>query len=219
MTPDPSGIPDPQPPRTRPARLEDADLACRMRAAQAGDQRAYAELLRRLTPWLRRYIRNQRRFWQGADIEDLVQDVLLSLHAVRRTYDPARPFVPWLIAIIGNRLADAARRHASRSAREAPAGVLDRRDATADVTSDDGSANTVYGGQGDPEQGDFEALRQAIHALPTGQRAAIDLLKLREMSLKEAARELGTTVGALKVAAHRGMASLKRALARTVLKE
>jgi RNA polymerase sigma-70 factor (ECF subfamily) len=194
---------------TRNARLEDAVLAAQMRAAQAGDRSAYAGLLRCVTPWLRQYVRSRRRFLQAADVEDLVQEVLLSLHAVRRTYDPERPFLPWLLAITHNRLADAARRHASRSAREASAEGLDSGDRGRDVTSRDESTNTDEGAVGDPQ-----ALRRAIRALPAGQRAAIDLLKLREMSLKEAARELGTTVGALKVSVHRAMASLKRSLVR-----
>ena len=192
--------------RVGTAKLDDAELAVRMRAAQSGDLNAYAELLRSLVPWMRRYIRNQRRFLQPADVEDLVQQVLLSLHAVRRTYDPARPFVPWMLAITGNRLADAARRHAAREARTEG---LDRPGSADDVTSEDASTNTE-----EEEWGDAQALREAIRALPQGQRAAIELLKLREMSLKDAARQLGTTVGALKVSVHRAMTSLRRSLVR-----
>lgn len=180
-----------------------------MRAAQSGDSGAYAQLLASLAPWLRQYIRNQRRFLQAADVEDLVQEVLLSLHAVRRTYDPARPFVPWMLTITSNRLADAARRHAKRSARETPGGGHDPPEST-DVTCRDASTNAEEDGWGDEQ-----SLRQAIQALPAGQRAAIELLKLQEMSLKEAARERGTTVGALKVSVHRAMASLKRLLAKS----
>ena len=55
-------------------------------------------------------------------------------------------------------------------------------------------------------------MHQAIRALPAGQRRALELLKLRELSLKEAAAETGLAVGALKVATHRAMASLRRAL-------
>jgi len=198
--------------RTLP--LDDAALAAGMRAAQSGDPHAYAALLEGITPWLRRYIRKQRRFLQAADVEDLVQDVLLSLHAVRRTYDPGRPFLPWLFAIVHHRLADAARRHASRSAGEASPEALEATDSGLHVTSLDGGTNMEESAVGDPR-----ALQQAIQALPAGQRAAIHLLKLKEMSLKEAARELGTSVGALKVAAHRGMASLRRALARKAVKE
>ena len=60
--------------------------------------------------------------------------------------------------------------------------------------------------------GDPEALEQAIQELPPGQRSAIKLLKLREMSLKEAATATGTSVGALKVATHRAMLALRKRL-------
>ena len=60
--------------------------------------------------------------------------------------------------------------------------------------------------------GDAEALAQAIGDLPPAQRDAIEMLKLREMSLKEAAGATGSSVGALKVATHRAMTALRRAL-------
>src|SRR3546814_9561090 len=41
-----------------------------------------------------------------------------SLHVARATYDPQRPFLPWLMAIARNRMADGARCHARRSRRE-----------------------------------------------------------------------------------------------------
>jgi RNA polymerase sigma-70 factor (ECF subfamily) len=59
---------------------------------------------------------------------------------------------------------------------------------------------------------DPEELRQAVRALPRGQRDAIEMLKMREMSLKEASAVSGTSIGALKVAAHRGMIALRKAL-------
>jgi len=85
-----------------------------MRSAQDGSGSAYAQLLREIAPLVRRVVRNRRRFLQAADIEDLVQDILLSLHAVRKTYDPGRPFLPWLIVIIRNRLAGSARRYSRK---------------------------------------------------------------------------------------------------------
>ena len=85
-----------------------------MQAAQGGDTQAYVLLLKEITPRLRQIVRGQRRFLKSEDIEDIVQDVLLSLHAVRATYNPQRPFMPWLIAITRNRLADAARQSGQR---------------------------------------------------------------------------------------------------------
>jgi RNA polymerase sigma-70 factor (ECF subfamily) len=55
-------------------------------------------------------------------------------------------------------------------------------------------------------------LAQAIQALPPGQRQAVELLKLRELSLKEASALTGLSIGALKLATHRAMASLRRML-------
>jgi RNA polymerase sigma factor (sigma-70 family) len=179
---------------------DERDLAELMRRAQAGDAKAYAELLEDITPRLHRVVRRQRFFLAPEEIEDLLQDILLSLHAVRATFDPARPFMPWLLAITRNRLADGARRHSRTGAREIS---LEEIAVTFSAVSTNTSAE-VYGNP--------DALRQAIGELPTGQREAIEMLKLREMSLKEAAAATGTSVGALKVATHRAMNALRKLL-------
>jgi len=182
--------------------LLDGQLQLLMRAAQAGDGHAYRAMLTAVTPRIRRIVRARRAFLGKEDVEDLVQDVLLSVHAVLATYDPSRPFMPWLLAIVRNRIADAARRYVRQQAHEV--GVADPR-----VTFEDLPANTH-----DEGPGDLEALAQAIRDLPAGQRRAIELLKLEEMSLKEASAATGTSVSALKVATHRAMMSLRRMLGR-----
>jgi DNA-directed RNA polymerase specialized sigma24 family protein len=58
-------------------------------------------------------------------------------------------------------------------------------------------------------------LRRAIKALPSGQREAVEMIKLREMSLKEAAAVSGTSVGALKVSVHRAVVTLRKALTKS----
>ena len=171
-----------------------------MRAAQDGNSDAYLQLLSKVTPLLRRVVRRQRSFLQSSDVEDLVQDILLSLHTVRATYDPGRPFLPWLLAIARNRMADGARRHMRRAANEVAVAEYPE-------TFSDDRANTMDGGYGDPE-----ALRKAIAELPGGQRQAIEMLKLHEMSLKEAASASGMSVAALKVAVHRGISTLRKML-------
>jgi RNA polymerase sigma factor (sigma-70 family) len=180
---------------------DDQALATLMQAAQGGDTQAYVLLLKKITPRLRQIIRGRRRFLKIEDIEDLVQDILLSLHAVRATYDPRRPFMPWLMAITRHRLADGGRRYTRQAAHEVGVENLP-------VTFPDEEANIDYGYR------DPEALRQAIRNLPPGQRDAIELLKLREMSLKEAAAASGTSIGALKVSVHRAMTALGKALSK-----
>jgi RNA polymerase sigma-70 factor (ECF subfamily) len=62
--------------------------------------------------------------------------------------------------------------------------------------------------------GDAKALRRAVESLPPAQREAIQLLKLNEMSLKEAAAASGMSVAALKVATHRAVKNLRKLLGR-----
>jgi RNA polymerase sigma factor (sigma-70 family) len=183
---------------------DEARLAALMRAAQGGGADAYAELMQELAGRVRRIVRRRRAFLEHADVEDLVQDVLLSVHAVRATYDATRPFLPWVLAITRNRLADAARRYARHGAHEV---VID----DLDVTFFSERTNTMEATYGDPA-----ALKEAIADLPSGQRSAIEMLKLREMSLKEAAAASGTSIGALKVATHRAMDALRRKLTKEV---
>jgi RNA polymerase sigma factor (sigma-70 family) len=176
------------------------ELGTLMQAAQRGDAGAYLDLLRTITPRIRQIIARQRGFAGAEVVEDLVQDVLLSLHAVRATYDSQRPFMPWLLAILRNRLVDGARRHGRTAIHEVHVEDLD---VTFSKTGTNPDQETYR---------DVEELHRAIEALPAGQRQAIELLKLQELSLKEASAASGQSVGALKVATHRAMTALRRAL-------
>lgn len=79
-----------------------------MARAQAGDQQAYTRLLTVLVPVIRSMVRKQ--IDDAVLTEDVIQDVLLAVHRVRHTYDPACPFLPWLKAIAQARSIDALRR-------------------------------------------------------------------------------------------------------------
>jgi RNA polymerase sigma-70 factor (ECF subfamily) len=176
------------------------DLSALMKAAQAGDTAAYERLLHTIVPRVRQVVRRQRAFAGREDIEDLVQDVLLSVHAARATYDAGRPFMPWLSAIVRNRLADAARRYARHASHEIQVDDMD-------VTFADEATKSPM-----EAYSRIDALTSAIRSLPAAQRRAIELLKLQGRSLKEASAHTGTSVGALKVATHRAMAALRKAL-------
>ncbi len=162
-----------------------------MARAQAGDAQAYAALLAAVLPLLRTIAR--RRGCSPADAEDAVQDTLLTVHQVRHTYDPARPFRPWLRAIVEHRITDRLRRTA-RSRRETPLDAI---------------AETIAAPAANLSLHDVALLARAVLTLPPGQRRAVEMLKLREMTLKEAAAMTGMTIPALKVAVHRGLATLR----------
>lgn len=168
-----------------------------MARAQDGDQTAYRQLLHEITGYLRSLVARHHR--NPADVEDTVQDILLTVHAIRHTYDPTRPFGPWLAAIAHRRVVDRLRRQGRSRAREMPLEPVHETFAAPEANL--------------PETaGDERALRAAIAQLPEGQRQAITLLKLNEMSLKEAAGASGTSVAALKVATHRAVKRLRKIL-------
>jgi len=165
--------------------------------AQAGDTAAYRTLLQAIAPFARAIAARALR--ERADVEDVVQEILVTVHRVRHTYDPARPFRPWLIAIARHRVKDRLRAQGRRAAWEAGWSAEAETFATEPANTD----SLAWDGQ---------ALRAALAALPDGQRTAIELTKLREMSLQEASVASGMTVGALKVAVHRGIARLRHVL-------
>jgi len=102
---------------------------------------------------------------------------------------------------VRNRLADGARRYARQAAHEVQ---VENLDLACGVRGMNAPSEPLDGGQ---------ALRAAVEALPRRQRQAVELLKLRELSLREAAAATGMSVAALKVATHRAMAALRRVLA------
>ena len=170
-----------------------------MARAQDGDRHAYRALLEDMTPYLRTLA--ARCFREPSDAEDAVQDVLLTVHAVRHTYDPGRPFGPWLVAIANRRIIDRLRRHIRARSREIEL-------SSEHETFSPDAANFQF----EDTSADSAALHAAIATLAPDQRVAISLLKLKEMSLKEAALATGRSVSALKVATHRAIKSLRKRL-------
>lgn len=168
-----------------------------MTAAQDGDQRAYGVLLQAVAPFLRAQVRRNLR--NPADAEDVVQEILLTIHRVRHTYDPARPFMPWLVAIARRRVIDRLRAKGRQDAREV-------------IVAPDDETFTGAAANRQEEEPDHEALMAAVARLPQGQRLAVELLKFQDLSLREASEKSGMSVGSLKVAAHRAYKALRLAL-------
>ncbi|CAA7626197.1 sigma-70 family RNA polymerase sigma factor [Magnetospirillum sp. UT-4] len=163
-----------------------------MAAAQDGDGAAYGRVMAALLPVVRRMV--ARRLPGSGEREDVVQEVLLTVHTVRHTYDPARPLLPWLAAIVAHRCADL-RRGEARQVRR--------------TSSIDDLPETIGAVEPNMMAMDVATLGRAMAALPERQRRALELVKLREMSVADAAAATGMTPGALKVTVHRAIKALK----------
>ena len=87
----------------------ETEWAALLRAANAGDGRAYARFLVEVTPVLRGIVRARGRALPADHHEDIVQEVLLAIHRKRHTWREDRPLRPWLFAITRHKVADAFR--------------------------------------------------------------------------------------------------------------
>jgi RNA polymerase sigma factor (sigma-70 family) len=156
-----------------------------MAAAQVGDANAYRTLLSELAVWLRRYY---ARRLPPAMTEDAVQDVLLALHEKRHTYDPERPFGPWLAAIARYKWIDRL-----RSLKAEATEPLDEN-----IGIPDHEDSVVAG----------STFQQLLAQLKPPQAEAIRLVKLEGYSVEEASRATGQSISLIKVNIHRGIKRL-----------
>ena len=168
-----------------------------MTAAQAGDGAAYQALLRDCIPVIKSVAR--RRGVAPDHVDDVVQDVLLTIHRARQTYDPARSFTAWLCVIADRRAIDLLRRIRRRDLREvhAPLAFEGHADQAADPTQGLVRADTA------------SAITRAITGLPARQREAVQHLVLEERSLADTATLTRRTTGSLKVNLHRALKALR----------
>ncbi len=87
--------------------LDEPSLARLMAASQRGDRAAYRALLGDCRTWLARYFARRIAPHQ---VDDLIQETLVSMHRKLATWDSDRAFLPWLAAI-ARRLGEEAERY------------------------------------------------------------------------------------------------------------
>lgn len=171
--------------KARTMTADEATLSRLMAATQRGDKAAYRQLLGLCSILLRRFY--LRRLPESA-LDDLVQETLLSLHRKRDSWDPARPFLPWLAAIARYRWVDHLRRVYAR-----PEAALE--DAFG-VESGEAAIIARFG------------CDTLLAKLPPAQAAAIRATRIEGLSIAEASVALGQSESLVKVNVHRGLKRL-----------
>ena len=165
-------------------------LEALMQGYQQSDAEAAAMLVTTLSPEIYQFYVGYVR--DRALAEDLLQDFWLRMHGARHTYRPGEPVLPWVYAIARRVRIDHYRRsrrrryHELQSERLPEAAVRQERLGTS------------------PE------IRDLLKRLPAAQREVILLLKVSGLSLEEAARATGSSVGAVKQKAHRAYEKLRQ---------
>lgn len=162
-----------------------------MARAQEGDREALHALLTEIAPIIGRSLR--RRINDSAEVEDICQEVLIAVYRSRHTFQPQRPFEPWLFAIVRRVTGEHLRRKRQHS------GVEILIDEAPEMVTESSAGLSI-------------GLREAMERLPPAQLEAVELTKFLGLTVEEAARRAGTTVGSMKVRVHRAFESLKKSL-------
>ena len=168
-----------------------------MRRSLTGDQPAYALLLQATSRLLRPFL--AKRLSIANEVDDLLQEILISVHKARHTYDGNRPYKPWVYAIAKFRLQDHLRAHYSDQLRHA----LDF-DELEEYLLEPVTESLMS----------YESISGEVEKLPEKQATILRLLHQEGYTSREVAEKIGMTESAVKVAAHRAYKVLRKNLER-----
>ena len=161
-----------------------------MRAALGGNQSAYAQFLTQTAVLLRALVAKKIT---SADVEDVMQEILISIHKARHTYDCDRPILPWIFSIARFRITDYLRKHYSQMRHKA----LDSEELEnilADVT--DSTSNN-------------ESVEEWLAEVPEKTKQILTMMHVEGYTAKEVAAKIGMNESAVKVAAHRAIKKIR----------
>lgn len=162
-----------------------------------GDQQAYADLLQKTAGLLRPFLAQRLSF--SSEVDDVLQEILISLHKARHTYDGQRPYKPWIYAIARFRLQDYLRVHYADQLKQA----VDISELENELPEDVTEFAFTY-----------ESISTEVQKLPEKQADIIRLLHQDGYTAKEVAAKMGMNESAVKVAAHRAYKVLREKLER-----
>jgi RNA polymerase sigma-70 factor, ECF subfamily len=167
-----------------------SEFAMLLRAGIMGDNASYARFLNGITPILRRMVAAKI---PSADCEDVLQEVLISVHKARHTYDGERPIMPWLASITHFRMTDYLRKHYA-SMRHQTTDISEMEEFLADVTNGN-------------EQN--ESIEDLLNGVPEKQKHILTLMHVEGFTAKQVGEKLNMNESAVKVAAHRALKKIR----------
>jgi RNA polymerase sigma-70 factor, ECF subfamily len=172
-------------------------------AAISGDRAAQERLLKSVQPLVVRYCRarvgRQERSYASAD--DVAQEVCLAVLTALPSYqDQGRPFLAFVYGIAAHKVADA-HRSAARNRSEPVPEFPDAPELR------DGPEQRAVSGELSSR------MARLMSTLPPKQREILVLRVVVGLSAEETADAVGSTPGAVRVAQHRALNRLRKALA------
>lgn len=160
-------------------------------SALAGNQQDYNRFLQTIAPLLKRIV---ARRVVASDVEDVVQDILISIHKARHTHDGHRPVLPWVAAIAKFRVHDYLRKHYSQMKHKA-IDIMDVQEFLEDVTN---------------AEGHNESIDELLEGVSAHHRRILTLMHVEGYTAKEVGQQMNMNESAVKVAAHRILKKIRK---------
>lgn len=162
------------------------------RRACRGDGAAYAVFLRETAPVIRGIV-GARGAPAASEVEDMVQEVLMAIHAKRHTWRADEPVTPWVYAIARYKAVDAWRRRGHPTVDIADLAEVLAADPAGDVTA-------------------AHDLDRMMEGLDDRSAGIVRAVAIEGDSAREVGTRLGMSEGAVRVVLHRALARLRARL-------
>ena len=166
-------------------------LTTLFRSGLEGNQADYAQFLTSITPMLKRMV---GRRLAACDVEDVTQEILISIHKARPTYDGMRPIMPWLASIAKFRISDHLRKHYTQ-----------RQDKTVDISELENILTDVT-----EDAADRESMDELLEGVPENHKRILTLMHVEGYTAKEVGAQMDMNESAVKVAAHRAIKKIRK---------
>jgi RNA polymerase sigma-70 factor (ECF subfamily) len=135
------------------------------------------------------------------DVEDVVQEILISVHKSLHTYNLDRPFFPWLYAICCFRINDFLRKFYLQQSHKT-LDIDDVIDFLQDVTNDPSNS---------------ELINEIFLTIDKKHQHILTMVYLEGFTFKEAGEKINMSESAIKVAAHRIVKKIKEKFVKNAL--
>lgn len=167
------------------------------RRVQGGDRAALERLVRRYVRPVHAVVASFLS--EPAEIEDAAQDAFLRALGALDTYDPRRPFAPWLYQVARNVARNQMESRAVRRAESLPEGGREAPDPLPDQAAENAEIR--------------DRLERALARLPEQRRTAFRLVEVEGMTTLEVGRIMGIAPGTVRSHVHHARRHLRTALA------
>lgn len=178
----------------------ESELAELVPAAVDGDRRALQRIIELIHPLVLRYTRARVSGGRTPTAEDIAQEICLAVAtSIGRYEDQGRPFMAFVYGIAFNKVADAHR----SMARDRLSPTEDVPESVNDTETPESIALVADGSN---------RVRALLDSISEKAREIVILRVFVGLSADETANVVGSTPGAVRVAQHRALANLRKAL-------